>query len=87
MATTINKKMLIRACLGGIVYWVDNLTGDCYTYAEKPFLIGKAIKDPFEPKTLYIKLRDDWKTVVEEKRNEFMIEKAKIEAENAVVII
>lgn len=81
MATVNNKKMLIRACLGGIVYWVDNLTGDCYTYADKPFLIGKAIKDPNEPKTLHIKLRDDWETVVEKKKNEFIIEKAKIEAQ------
>ena len=39
------QKNLIRAALNGIVYWVDNTNGDCYTYnipPETPTLIGKA---------------------------------------------
>ena len=59
------SKTLIRAALNGIVYWVDNLTGDCYTYSDKPTLIGKAVKDPFEPKTLHIQFRSDWKTIMD----------------------
>ena len=61
----MQAKTLIRTALNGIVYWVDNATGDCYTYAEKPALIGRAVKDPFDPKTLHIQLRTDWKTVME----------------------
>jgi hypothetical protein len=70
------QKTLIRAALNGIVYWVDNTPpekggqGDCYTYCmppEVPTLIGKAIKDPFDPKTLHIQLLPDYKDIMARK--------------------
>ena len=64
------KKNLIRAALNGIVYWVDNTNGDCYTYnvpPEMPTLIGKAVKDPFDPKTLYIQLLPNYKEIMTQK--------------------
>jgi len=64
------KKNLIRAALNGIVYWVDNTNGDCYTYnvlPETPTLIGKAIKDPFDPKTLHIQLLPNYKEIMAQK--------------------
>ena len=64
------QKNLIRAALNGIVYWVDNTNGDCYTYnipPETPTLIGKAVKDPFDPKTLHIQLLPNYKEIMVKK--------------------
>lgn len=64
------QKNLIRAALNGIVYWVDNTNGDCYTYnvpPEIPTFIGKAVKDPFEPKTLHIQLLPNYKEIMAQK--------------------
>ena len=67
------QKTLIRAALNGIVYWVDNTPpekggeGHCYTYClppETPTLIGKAIKDPFDPKVLHIQLLPNYKEIM-----------------------
>lgn len=58
------EKNLIRVALNGIVYWIDNLTGNCYTYSESPVLIGSLVKDPFDPKTLHIQLLPDWKEIM-----------------------
>jgi hypothetical protein len=60
----MDKKILVRVAINGIVYWLDNLNGNCYTYSDSPARIGKAIKDPNDPKILHMELREDWKTVM-----------------------
>ena len=61
----MSEKTLIRVALNGIVYWIDNLTGNCYTYSESPVFIGTLVKDPFEPKTLHIQLLPNWKEIID----------------------
>ena len=61
----MSEKTLIRVAQNGIVYWIDNLTGNCYTYSESPVFIGTLVKDPFEPKTLHIQLLPNWKEIMD----------------------